>query len=316
MKNQNLEASPSVFHEGEIKMQESIGVGERLEELGKRMIRDHMPDQHRDFFAQLSMIHIGITDKTGHPYALIRTGKPGFIESPDANTLIINSEPIAGEPEELIIEPGAKISIVGVEFESRRRNRLNATITSCQDNRLEMRVDQSYGNCPKYIQIREMSSVANLDAAHKTEESTIINDTLKSIIDNADTLFIASRAPVLDDDPKAGVDINHRGGNPGFIEIIDDQTIMIPDYTGNNFFNTYGNILLDNRVGLQIMDFENSSVLNVEGRAEIIMLDGEFDGLPDLGRRLKVKIEKTRLTTQAIPFKADFVAWSPMLPGR
>ena len=143
-----------VFHEGERSLHEKLEIGERLHELGLRMIRDHMPDQHRDFFAMLESVHIGALGADGHPWAIMRTGAAGFMASPDDKTLQISSRPLIGEPEDLDFEVGAKTSVVGIEFETQRRNRLNATIDAAEDGKLSFHVDQSYGNCPKYIQIR------------------------------------------------------------------------------------------------------------------------------------------------------------------
>lgn len=309
-------AQASVFHEGEKSFHKALGIEERMDELGKRMMRDHMPDQHRDFFAQLPMIHICALDENGHPCAILRTGNPGFISSPDEYTLIINSIPLAGEPENLQLGKGSKISIVGVEFATRRRNRLNATILSHQDNKLEMRVDMSFGNCPKYIQIRNMFPPEKIETKPEVFHSKSLSETERKIISSVDTLFIASRSPVINDEPKNGVDINHRGGNPGFIEILDDETIQFPDYLGNNMFNTFGNIVGDPRIAIQLIDFESKALLHIQGRAEIITLDGKFDGNPDMGRRVQIKIENITIATDALPFVPEFISWSPMLPGR
>ncbi len=306
----------SAFHEGEKSFHRSLGMEKRMDEIGQRMIRDHMPDQHRDFFAQLPMIHICVLDGAGHPHAILRVGNPGFVSSPDEYTLIIDSEPLIGEPENLQFEEGSKISIVGVEFATRRRNRLNATISEYANNRIIMKVDQSFGNCPKYIQIRNMFPPEDKETKSEFLTTSIIGQSEREIIQSVDTLFIASRAPVIDDDPRNGVDINHRGGNPGLIEILNEKTIQFPDYLGNNIFNTFGNIIGDPRVGIQMIDFETGTLLNLKGRAEIIILDDEFDRNPDMGRRVKITIETITIATSTLPFKPQFISWSPMLPGR
>ena len=312
----NINETTSNFHEGELTLQRSIGVEERMDEISRRVVRDFMPDQHRDFFAQLPMVHLCALDDKGHPCAILRTGKPGFMQSPDEYTLEISSEPATGEPERLQLGTGAKISVVGVEFATRRRNRLNATIASYKNNKLVLKVDQSYGNCPKYIQIRNMFPPDETKNASEIFIAESIGDLERKIISITDTLFIASRSPILNDDPRNGVDINHRGGNPGFVEILDDHTIQFPDYLGNNMFNTFGNIIGDPRVGIQMIDFENGTLLHLQGKAEIITLEGEFDQRPDMGRRVEVTIENITTVTNALPFKPEFISWSPMLPGR
>lgn len=301
-----------VFHEGERSLHEKLDIEERQHQLGLRMIRDHMPDQHREFFATLESVHIGAVDGKGHPWAIMRTGPAGFMISPDKKTLTISSQSLMGEPADLDFTIGAKTSVVGIEFETQRRNRLNATIDGVGDGHLSFHVDQSYGNCPKYIQVRH-----KIPAGPATPQATITSTTLSALdkdqIGKADTLLIASRAAELNDDPRAGVDINHRGGMPGFVTVLDDQTFQFPDYKGNSFYNTYGNIQTDNRVGLQFIDFETGTLLNVKGTAELIedLNDGE---LPLMGRGLRIKVQSVTRAEGALPIRYTFEAYSTRNP--
>jgi predicted pyridoxine 5'-phosphate oxidase superfamily flavin-nucleotide-binding protein len=301
-----------VFHEGERSLHEKLGIGERLHELGLRMIRDHMPDQHREFFAGLGSVHIGAVDGTGHPWAVMRVGDTGFMSSANDKTLTISSSPLSGEPKDLDLSVGAKVSVVGIEFETQRRNRLNATIETTDNGKLSFHVDQSYGNCPKYIQIRTKTPAgATQPKPALTSQSLSAID--KDQISKADTLLIASRAAELNDDPRAGVDINHRGGMPGFVTVLDDTTIQFPDYRGNNFYNTYGNILTDNRVGLQFVDLETGTLLNIKGRAELV--EGINTGeLPLMGRGLRIRIEAVTRAQGALPYRYEFGQYSDRNP--
>ena len=67
-----MERSP--WHAGEIEMQARIGVSERMEVLGRRVIRDHMPDQHRSFYEQLPFMVYGAVDADGKPWASLLEG--------------------------------------------------------------------------------------------------------------------------------------------------------------------------------------------------------------------------------------------------
>ncbi|MGZ5781220.1 MAG: flavin-nucleotide-binding protein, partial [Burkholderiaceae bacterium] len=89
---QNLEMqtpnqSETPFHAGERAVHQRLGIAEKLDERGRQVIRDHMPDQHRDFFAQLPFLIVGSTDQTGQPWASVLVGQPGFISSPHARQL-------------------------------------------------------------------------------------------------------------------------------------------------------------------------------------------------------------------------------------
>jgi hypothetical protein len=62
---------------------------------------------------------------------------------------------------------------------------------------------------------------------------------------------------------------SHRGGDRGFVRIAGDNRLEIPDYAGNNHFNTIGNLMLDSRAGLLFIDFATGSLLQLTGQATI-----------------------------------------------
>jgi hypothetical protein len=136
----------------------------------------------------------------------------------------------------------------------------------------------------------------------------------KDQIASADTLLIASRAALLGDDPRAGIDINHRGGMPGFITVLDDNTLQFPDYKGNSFYNTFGNIVMDDRVGLQFVDFETGTLLNIKGTAELVE-DLNNGALPLMGRGLRISVETVVRSEGALPLRYTFGAYSDRNPS-
>ena len=68
----------SPWHAGEIKLQRAVGVAERMQEVGQRVIRRFMPDQHRAFFSQLPFVALGAVDHDGDVWATLVAGAPGF----------------------------------------------------------------------------------------------------------------------------------------------------------------------------------------------------------------------------------------------
>lgn len=291
--------SSPVFHTGERQLQTQLGVGDRLNALGARAIRPFMPDQHRLFFEQLRLVHLSAVDASGHPWAITRTGARGFMLSPEPSTLHITSRPHSGEPANLDLSAGAKISVLGLEMETRRRNRMNGTIRSNEGDTLTISVDQSYGNCPKYIQPRTALPDQTKVSTFSAGLSLSARD--QALISAADLFMLASRAPTLGDDPRDGIDINHRGGRPGFVEVLDADTLQWPDYRGNNFYNSFGNILLDNRVGLQFFDFGSGTTLNINGTAALF--DTEADMPPHMGRSVRITIESVTRADGALPLR-------------
>ncbi|MEP5762352.1 MAG: pyridoxamine 5'-phosphate oxidase family protein, partial [Litoreibacter sp.] len=259
-----------------------------------------------------STVHIGALDGDGHPWAIMRTGPIGFMASPTDKILNISSSPLPGEPTDLNVAPGAKVSVVGIEFETQRRNRMNATVQEADEGSMTFHVDQSYGNCPKYIQVRNKTAVGATQPKTPVV-SHVLTAADKAQITHADTLLIASRAALLGDDPRAGVDINHRGGMPGFVNVLDDNTIQFPDYKGNSFYNTFGNIMTDSRVGLQFVDLETGTLLNIKGTA-VLVEDLNNGELPLMGRGLRITVETATRTEGALPIRYAFGEYSDRNP--
>ena len=123
-------ATQSPFHHGERKIQSRLGVRERMEDVGQRFIHDDMPDEHRQFYAQLPFLLIGSVDKSGRPWASVLVGRPGFVHSPDPKTLEIETRPIFGDPLADNLTTGSPVGILGIEYQTRRRNRMAGEIAS------------------------------------------------------------------------------------------------------------------------------------------------------------------------------------------
>src|SRR5438093_3713833 len=99
------ETSP--FHAGEVATQARAGVRERAERAGRRGIRGAMPDQHRAFFMQLPFLLVGSLDAQDRPWASVLVGRPGFVDSPDPQTLAITAPPASGDPLAAALAVGA-----------------------------------------------------------------------------------------------------------------------------------------------------------------------------------------------------------------
>ncbi|KAF2988966.1 pyridoxamine 5'-phosphate oxidase family protein (plasmid) [Methylocystis sp. MJC1] len=108
----------------------------------------------------------------------------------------------------------------------------------------------------------------------------------KGAIANAETFFIASSASC---DLGSGVDISHRGGSPGFLEIENDGTITVPDFNGNGYFNTLGNLLFQPRAGLLFPCFETGEALRLAGIVEILWEGAEVASRSGAERLWKFK---------------------------
>jgi uncharacterized protein len=262
----------SPWHDGERRLQAMLGVEARLAELGQRVIRDHLPEQHRQFYAQLPFIVIGSVDAAGWPWASLVTGAPGFLASPHPRVLEIDPVRDPADPVWRGIYQGAAVGLLGIELHTRRRNRLNGPVLHLGPDGIRVGVEHSFGNCPRYIRPRLTEPALDSTGTSTIEAETLsgLDADARTLIRNADTFFVASYADDVDDPPHRQVDVSHRGGEPGFVRLADDGTLTIPDYDGNRHFNTLGNILANPRAGLVFVDFDSGDVLQMAGEAGII----------------------------------------------
>ena len=158
---QQTEASHgSPFHEGEQRIQAGLGVREEIEPWARQVIRGWLPDEHRDFYAQLPFVVVAARDDLGQPWVTLLAGEPGFARSDDPAELGIASAPAAGDPLHGALRPGADVGVLGIEPHTRRRNRVNGRVLAPSDRGFTLGVDQSFGNCPKFITERVARPVA------------------------------------------------------------------------------------------------------------------------------------------------------------
>ncbi len=296
------------FHEGERHVQQLVGVRDKLALLGDRLIRDQLPEQHRQFFAQLPFLLIGVVDAAGQPWASALANPPGFIQSPDARTLQIHAHAAQGDPLHHCLAPGSPVGLLGIEPHTRRRNRVNGLVERVFDAGFAVRVQQSFGNCPKYIHPRKATYLASNAARPKrAEQLQELDAQARRIILGADTFFIATAYPATDDaddagETRHGVDVSHRGGPPGFVRFEGDDTLSIADFVGNSFFNTIGNIALNPRAGLLFVDFESGDLLQLAVDAEILWNESTTTASPETTtRRLRFRVRQVRRISASLP---------------
>ncbi len=306
----------TTFHAGEIVMQQRAGVREHLAGIGDRVIRDHMPEQHRELFRKLPTLIVGSVDVQRRPWASILVGKPGFVQDLDAYRLRIDARPLPGDRLGEHLAPGASLGLLGLEPQTRRRNRMNGRVTMLDEHGFVVDVEQSFGNCPQYIQARTPAWAA--DAAVSPEPPAVehggahLSDELITIVQSADTFFIASAAPA-GNTRSAGVDVSHRGGRPGFVRV--DNTpqgsvLTVPDFRGNFFFNTLGNVVANPQVGLLFIDYERGNVLQLGAQAVVIEGGDEVRQFEGAQRLLRISVERSVFLPGALPLR-----WSAPQPA-
>lgn len=271
-------------------------------------IRDFMPEQHRTFFAMLPYVFIATLDGGGWPVASVLEGESGFVESPDPTALRIHALPAADDPAAGTIRVGEEVGVLGIDFGTRRRNRANGIVTSVNAESFAIAVKQSFGNCPQYIQQREITRErSRRGPAHRLDS---LDTDARSLIEGADTFFVASRSRA-GVGPDGGADISHRGGRPGFVRI-DGNTLSIPDFRGNRYFNTLGNLLGEPRSALLFLNFETGDLLQLQGRATIDWDPAAAERFEGAQRLWQFRITQGWHRRRAAALRGTFLDYSPV----
>jgi predicted pyridoxine 5'-phosphate oxidase superfamily flavin-nucleotide-binding protein len=283
------------FHEGELHAQQLAGGGP-----AGAPIRAQMPDQHRTFFPLLPFLCVALRDETGWPLATLLHGEPGFVSSPEATRLDIAALPAVDDPACPYVASGVEIGMLGIDLATRRRNRANGTVIHTNAQGLSVNVRQSFGNCPKYIRVRQVSRVNRERSRVSAFDGGMPTDAV-SLIARSETMFVATSSGASAQHQACGLDISHRGGPPGFLRI-NGNVLTIPDYAGNRYFNTLGNLLLEPRASLVLADFDAGDILQLQGVAEVSWQRGVLADDPQVERSWTFRVVRGWLRRATFPF--------------
>ncbi len=301
------------FHEGEIQAQKRAGEFEEAQRNG-RMLADSIMRGAMAFVAQQPMVVLGSVDEGQDVWASVLFGPPGFVRATDERRLEFDLSQ-AGinehDPFWENIQHHPRVGVLLIELATRRRLRINGTVDRPVSDRLTLDVTESYPNCPKYIQRRQIQFEA-LDSSEKVPaaaEGHSLEREQVTLIEASDTFFVASAHA------QRGVDVSHRGGMPGFVEVLDEGTLRIPDYMGNSMFNTLGNFTANPHAGLLFLDFKRNRTLQLTGRAEVLWDQEDKVGLTGGTQRFwTLRIDRWRESDIHAGLRWEFVDYSPHHP--
>ena len=268
----------SPFHPGEVETQTRLGVRADAERVGRIIASEIPPNLKRVLAAQRLAVAASL-DGQRRPWASLLSGPAGFIAVVDQHLLRLDVSPAPDDPllDNLGVHPD--LGLLVIDPRTRLRLRFNGRGLHGPEG-LFLTPDQVYGNCQKYIQKRRLlaESAAPPGPAFRGDA---LDSRQRAAIAAADTLFIASWHPT------GGADASHRGGRPGFVEVLDERTLQFPDYPGNNMFNTLGNLAGHPRAGLLFADFASGDLLQLTGQARVV------------GKRevtVRIEVEEVRAT--------------------
>jgi predicted pyridoxine 5'-phosphate oxidase superfamily flavin-nucleotide-binding protein len=91
----------------------------------------------------------------------------------------------------------------------------------------------------------------------------VISDGDRAFIEQRDMFFLATV------DAQGHANCSYKGGEPGFVRVVDEHTIAFPNYDGNGMYLSLGNVLRTRQVGMLFIDFENQWRMRLNGEATI-----------------------------------------------
>ncbi|GAA2716584.1 pyridoxamine 5'-phosphate oxidase family protein [Actinoplanes palleronii] len=282
----------SVFHRGEREAQARAGLTAQATAVS-RLVQPALPDGADDFLAHQSMLAVGAQAGDGRLWASLFVGPRGFVTAPDDVSVQVLARLAAADPVEPMTRRAGKLGLLAIDLETRIRLRMNGTSAPFPAG-FELEIEQSFPNCPKYIQKR---TVLSLDEAAEPGPATrvpALTEQMSGLVAHADTFFVASASGTGDPD------VSHRGGNPGFVELLSPTRLRWPDYVGNSMLMTLGNIIENPHTGLLFVDWATGTTLQLTGRATVRWPDGT--GVTDSGpRAVEFELDEAVLLPRSLP---------------
>ena len=202
------------YHRGEVAVQELVG--ERAQaEVNGRVIAERIEwPKAKEFVGRQAYCVWGRRVSSGEPWAAFVTGDEGFAQVNDSGSRIeFAVESLESVPSFSDLAAGDPLGMLFIDLATRRRLRVNGEIAGFEDGRLAVGIEQAYANCPKYIQRRASEPSGASSAESEIIEGEAMIGEMVDWISGADTFFVAGAHP------EGAVDVSHRGGRPGFVQV-------------------------------------------------------------------------------------------------
>lgn len=292
------------FHRGEQEVQNRAGAQQEAARNGAG-IHAQIPLPAYYFLQQRRFAFAGFTEQGGKVWCSILTGEPGFLQAIGADIITIQ---LSASADPLVVQHlgvDYDLGLLVMDFATRRRMRFNGR-AHLENGKVMLRTREVFGNCPRYIQMRTIvdtkqpASSSGLRASSETLQPAQIE-----LITGTDTFFIATSFN------ETGADVSHRGGMPGFVQVLSPSLIAWPDYDGNKMFQTMGNLTLNPAAGLLFLDFDSGDILQLTGTTEILWDEEAIRNFPGAQRVIRFATEQVIATSNAVPFAWNFMEYSP-----
>ena len=270
-------------------------------------IQSEVPAPAAAFLEEQLFLVLAVRDQGGAVWVTLLTGPAGFARAPHSDIVEVAALPVLGDPARRALRGPALVGLLAIEPSTRRRMRFNGLARPAAlpgGSGLRIELHQVYANCPKYIQQRE-PSLRRRGKPGAAIVGKALSEEQQHWLRHADTLFIGTA------DPSGNADASHRGGTPGFVEVVSPGRIRFPDYAGNSMYMTLGNIEVHPAAGLLLIDWSAGATLQLSGAAHV---DYDRQATPGVPGALRI-VDFSVLATVQLPNRLS-LAWTPPIPSR
>lgn len=298
------------FHPGELKIQALAGEAQIASRNGQ-LIADKIPNGALKFVDKQPFVLAASLDREQNIWVSLLAGQAGFLQAESSQVVRLNTEHLVSAENDIFwtnVAGHPSVGLLFIELATRRRLKVNGPVSFAPDGTgLQVQVQECFPLCPRYIQRREVAVTAVTRQVHvATENGQHFTIALQNWISGADTLFVGSGH---DDDH---IDVGHRGGNPGFVKILDAHTLRIPDYNGNSMFNSLGNFSINSRAGLLFVNYESGESLQLTGHAKLDFTEPDPDDVTGgTGRYWQFHLHSWRRQLSLAGLSWTFLDYSP-----
>ncbi|XPS72924.1 hypothetical protein M3J09_005081 [Ascochyta lentis] len=316
------------WSEGELKLQKLLHVPD-LDNPTSSMLTP----QASSMLQRAPLLAVGTLDDQGHPWTALWGGSPGFSEPIGGGfigtrTLVdgkydpVVQALVGGSPKGEPLQPkggGKMLSALAIDLVARKRVKIAGSmvaatvrevgIESADDAELPVdvpktqdqvqvvtKVEQSLGNCPKYLNQYELRPAMVIPSL--VSEGPSLGPEGRALIEKADMFFLSTAAPT-------DMDTNHRGGPPGFVRIISPTCIVYPEYSGNRYYQSLGNLHYNPLIGVTFPNYETGGVLYTTGTAEVLVGTDAAQLMPGTNLAVKINLTDTRFVAQGLAFRGE-----------
>ena len=298
-----------IYHAGQLALQKITGEVE-IAQRRIPIVRSTLHPKSMPFIANQVLAFVGSEDNSGDIWLSLLVGEHGFISVPSNQVIKFDLAKIVSNKEDIFFSNIISNPTVGLLFhEAERRARYRAWGIASEDNgHLNFAIRMGYPSCPKHIQRERIEVSDDLEAFTASyEKGVTLDEYAKEWILNAHTFFICTQTK------KGDIEASHRGGNIGFIQMLENDILRVPDYFGNSMYSTLGNIYENPKAALLFIDYEKGETLQLTGKAELQFDQNTEDDLRrsgDTGRFWTFETKKWIRTLNHHKIKSEFIDFS------